>query len=86
MYRHLSNLGRVIVKGKFAPIVGIICMNMCMVDLTDIPEAKEYDEVVLFGEQNGEMIKVEELADKIGTINYEVTTRIPESVKRIFIY
>ena len=84
--RHLSNLGRVIVKGKFAPIVGIICMNMCMVDLTDIPEAKEYDEVVLFGEQNGEMIKVEELADKIGTINYEVTTRIPESVKRIFIY
>ena len=83
--RKISNIGRVLVKGKFAPVLGIVCMNMCMIDLTDIADVQEYDEVVLFGEQNGEMIAVEELADKIGTINYEVTTRMPENLARIFI-
>lgn len=74
--RKLSNSGRVLIHGQFAPVVGRVCMNMTMVDVTDIPKAKIEDEVVLLGKQGNNEVTAEELAQKMGTINYEVVTRI----------
>lgn len=72
--------GKVLINGHFAPIVGNVCMDLCMVDVTDIP-ANEGDEVVLFGEGLG----VVELAESIGTIPYEILTSISPRVKRVYI-
>lgn len=74
--RKLSNIGRVLIRGKSAPVVGRVAMNMIAVDLTDIVGAKPEDEVVLIGRQGEEEISADELAEKIGTINYEVVSRI----------
>ena len=70
----------VLLHGKRAPIVGNVCMDMTMVDVTDIPEAAEGDEVEIFGS----MIPVQELADALGTIPYEIFTNISERVKRVY--
>lgn len=83
--RHLSNIGQVLVKGKRCPIRGRICMNLTIVDVTDLKDVKIKDEVVLIGKQKKEFISAEELAKKIGTINYEVVTRINPEVPRIFV-
>lgn len=72
--------GRVLINGQYAPIVGNVCMDLCMVDVTDI-EAKEGDTVVLFGEE----LSVIELADSIGTIPYEILTSISPRVKRVYV-
>ncbi len=72
--------GKVKINGQYAPIVGNVCMDLCMVDVTDIP-AKEGDTVMLFGEG----LPVVELADSIGTIPYEILTSISPRVKRIYI-
>ena len=72
--------GKVMINGHYAPIVGNVCMDLCMVDVTDVP-AKEGDVVVLFGEA----LPVTELADAIGTIPYEILTSISPRVKRIYI-
>jgi len=77
--RGLSSIGEVLINNKRAKILGRICMNMMIIDITDIPETKINDEVILFG---GE-ITAEEIARKIGTINYEVVTRINPLIKRI---
>lgn len=80
--RKLSNqVGRVIINGKSAPIVGNICMDMCMVDVTDI-EAIEGDEVIIFGQE----IPITELAKKIGTIPYEILTSVSQRVKRVYVH
>lgn len=81
--RHLSNKGFVLIKGKRAPIVGKICMNICMVDVTDVPEVKVGDEVVLLGKQSKEQVTADEIAGIIGTIHYEVVTRINPLIPRI---
>lgn len=81
--RALSNLAYVLIHGKRAPIRGRICMNMCMADVTDIPDVKMGDEVVLLGRQGNEVITAEQLASWSGTINYELTTQIQTSVPRI---
>lgn len=83
--RHLGNSAEVLVRGRRARIVGRICMNLCMADVTDIPEVESGDEVVLIGRQAGAVLPVEELARKIGTINYEVVTRIPMHVPRVYL-
>ena len=83
--RALSNLAYVLIHGKRAPIRGRICMNMCMADVTDIPDVKMGDEVVLLGRQGDEIITAEQLASWSGTINYELTTQIQTSVPRIAI-
>jgi alanine racemase len=84
--RVLSGKGKVIVKGEYAPIIGRICMDQCMIDVTDIKtEIKAGDEVVLFGEQNGRKISVEDIAAKIGTINYEIVCLIGRRVPRVYI-
>lgn len=82
--RHHSNKGYVLIHGKKAPVIGRICMNMMMVDVTDIPKIRIEDEVVLIGRQGTEEITAEMLAEWSGTINYEVTTRINEKIPRIF--
>lgn len=78
--RKLSNgKGRMIIKGKTAPIVGNVCMDMCMIDITDIA-ANENDEVIVFGNEN----PITEVAKDIGTIPYEVLTNISRRVKRVY--
>ena len=83
--RRFSNNGHVLIGGKKCPIVGIICMNMCMVDVTRMPGAYAGDEAVLLGRQGTHEISVEELAAKIGTINYEIVTRINPLIPRILV-
>ncbi|MBE0478881.1 alanine racemase [Candidatus Aerophobetes bacterium] len=82
--RALSNKGEVLIKGKRAPVVGAVCMDMILVDVTRIPEVNVGDEVVLFGKQEGAEISVDELASKIGTINYEVICGISKRVPRVY--
>jgi len=77
--------GYVLVRGQRAAIRGRVCMNIIMVDLTDIPEAKLEDEVVLIGRDSEEEISAELFASWAGTINYEVTTRVNERIKRIIV-
>jgi len=81
--RALSNRGHVLIDGKEAPVLGRICMNMFMVDVTHIPKASLEDEVVLLGRQGKESISADTLAELIGTINYEVTTRISPLLPRV---
>ncbi len=78
--RKLSNgKGKMIVKGKEAPIIGNVCMDMCMIDITDI-HANENDEVIIFGDQN----PITDVAKDIGTIPYEVLTNVSRRVKRVY--
>ncbi|MDE6493226.1 MAG: bifunctional UDP-N-acetylmuramoyl-tripeptide:D-alanyl-D-alanine ligase/alanine racemase [Bacteroidales bacterium] len=78
--RHLGNgRGKVWVKGKRVPIIGSICMDMCMIDLTDT-DAVEKDEVIVFGPQN----PISNLAETLETIPYEILTGISQRVKRIY--
>ncbi len=72
--------GKVLINGKYAPIVGSVCMDLCMVDVTDI-EANEGDSVVVFGEG----LSVIDLAESIGTIPYEILTSVSSRVKRVYI-
>lgn len=74
--RKLSSVGTVLIRGKRCKVIGRVCMNMMMVDVTDVPSVRLEDEVVLIGRQEREEVTVDELAGKIGTINYEVVTRI----------
>lgn len=84
--RLLTNKGRVLVNGQFAPIVGKICMDQCMIDITGIDgHVNVGDEVVLFGRQNDSEIKVEDLAKSIGTINYEVVCIIGKRIPRVYL-
>jgi len=83
--RRLSNCGEVIINGKHAPVVGRVCMDTIMVDVTHIPDIKEDTEVVLIGSQGKKRITAEDIADKIGTIPYEVLTSIGRRVKRVYI-
>jgi len=75
-----NGIGHVLIHGKKAPVLGNVCMDMTMVDITGIPEAKEGDEVVVFGPG----LAITELAAMINTIPYEILTNTSERVKRIF--
>lgn len=83
--RFLSGKGRVLVRGQYAPVVGNICMDQCMIDVTDIPDVKKYDEVVLIGTQGENTILADEIAEKTGTINYEIVCRIGKRVPRVYV-
>lgn len=83
--RRLSNQSYVLIRGKRAPVRGRICMNLTMVDVTDIPDVCLEDEVVLIGRQGGDQIRADDLADMIGTIHYEVITRINWEIPRIIV-
>ena len=81
----LSNRGEVLIKGKRAPVVGSVCMDMTLVDVTHIPDVKVGNEVILFGRQDGAQLSADEVASKIGTINYEVLCGIDRRVPRVYI-
>ena len=83
--RELSGLAHVLVRGKRAPVRGRVCMNMCMVDVTDIPGAGLEDEVTLLGRQGDERITAEQLAAWRGTIAYEIVARIHPSLPRVVV-
>jgi alanine racemase len=80
--RKLSNAGRALINGQMVPVVGRVAMNMTMLDVTDVG-AQVDDEVVLLGRQGDSEIRVEELAEKIGTISYEVLARLNPMIPRI---
>jgi len=82
--RRLSNRGEVLIHGRRAPVVGKVCMDFIMVDVTDIPHVSLGDEVVLMGKQGKEEITPEEIADKIDSIPYEVLCSIGKRVRRIY--
>lgn len=82
-HRALSGRGQVLIRGQRAPLVGRICMDQCMADVTDIPEAQIGDEVVLLGEQGMETITADELAEWAGTISYEMFCAISPRVPRV---
>ena len=82
--RALSNRGAGLIKGRRAPIVGNICMDMIVLDVTNIPDIKMGDEVVLIGRQGDEMISAVELAEKIETIPYEILSAIGKRIPRIY--
>lgn len=82
--RSLSNLGYVLIHGKRAPILGRVCMDQFMVDVTDIPEARELDEVVLMGSSQDAFLGVEELGELSGRFPYEFVCCIGKRVPRIY--
>ncbi len=81
--RGLSNVGEVLVHGKRCPVIGRIAMNMFAIDLTPAPDARAEDEVVLLGSQGEDRITAEEIASKLGTINYEVVARVSPLLPRV---
>lgn len=83
--RALSGRGRMLVGGRYAPVVGRVCMDQLMIDVTGIPDVKRGDEVVAFGRQGGNAITAAELAEQIGTIPYEVTCLISKRVPRVYL-
>ncbi len=82
--RMLFNKGKVIVKEEYAPVAGKICMDQCMIDVTHINDVKVGDEVVLIGRKNDKKIDADDIAEWIGTINYEVLCMISKRVPRIY--
>ncbi len=79
--RLLSGRGEVLIKGYRAPLIGRICMDMCMIDVSGVKNVQPGDEVILFGEG----LPVDEVAEKLGTINYEVVCAIGKRVPRVYI-
>lgn len=82
--RLLSNRGEVLIRGRRAPVVGRVSMDLVTIDVTDIPDASLGDEVVLLGRSGGETITPEEIGGKIGTISYEVLCGVSARVPRVF--
>jgi alanine racemase len=83
--RALSNKGFVLVRGVRAPVVGRVCMDMCMIDVTDVPDAGTGDEVVLIGHQGSDRITADDIAAMTGTISYEVLCGISSRVPRTYL-
>ena len=83
--RLLTGKAKVIINGKFAPVVGRICMDQCMVDVTEVGPVDVGDEVILIGEQQGAKFNADDIASLIGTINYEVICMIKTRVPRVYV-
>lgn len=83
--RYLSGKGRVIVNGVYAPVVGNICMDQCMIDVTDVPDVKLGDEVVLMGSQGDLTILADEIGEKTGTINYEIVCAFGQRLPKVYV-
>ena len=82
--RLLSNRGQVLIHSQYAPITGRVCMDLTMVDVTDIPEAEVGDEVVLIGKSGAEEIRTEKIAEWAQTISYEILTGLGRRIQRIY--
>ncbi|MDR1246199.1 MAG: alanine racemase [Clostridiales Family XIII bacterium] len=83
--RVLTGKGRVIVRGEYAPIVGTICMDQCMIDLTYIEGAALGDEVIVIGAEGGKCVSAEEIGEKTGAINYEVLCGFGQRLPKVYI-
>ncbi len=83
--RKLSNRGYVLIKGKRCPVVGRVCMNLFMVDVSDVEGVSVNDEVVLLGRSGEEEITADTMASLIGSINYEVLARLNPFIQRVII-
>lgn len=83
--RAQSNIGRVIIHDRYAPITGRVCMDQFMIDVTHIPDVKVGDEVVLFGRRGDCEISVEEVAEPAASFNYEIVCNIGRRVPRVYI-
>lgn len=83
--RALSNRGELLVKGCRVPIVGRVCMDQLMVDVTEVEGVRAGDEVVIIGTQGKEQITAEELAEKLETINYEIVSTVGPRVERFYL-
>ncbi len=81
--RSPNNWGSVLIHGQEAPILGRVCMDQCMVDVTDIPQTRMGDEVVLIGRQGDAILTAEQVAERLDTINYEVVAEILARVPRV---
>jgi alanine racemase len=82
--RAQSGRGRVLIHGKYAPILGRVCMDQFMVDVTEIPEAAVRDTVTLIGEEAGNRISVEEVAAPAASFNYELVCNVARRVPRVY--
>ncbi|MBI1961319.1 MAG: alanine racemase [Parcubacteria group bacterium] len=83
--RGLSNKGDILIRGSRCAVLGNVCMNMCMVDATDVANVQRSDEAVLVGRQGDEEITLGQIADLLGTVHYEVAARINPFVQRIIV-
>ncbi len=84
--RHLSNRdAQMLVRGKRCPLLGRVTMDLMVIDVSHVPDAEVGDEVVLMGRQRDAEIPCVELSDKAGTITWDITTRIGQRVKRVFL-
>lgn len=83
--RKLGNNADVLIRKKRAPVIGTVCMDQMMVDITNVKDVEIGDKVVLLGEQGKECITADELADRCDTISYEILTSISDRVPRVFI-
>ena len=83
--RSLSNKGYVLIHGQKAPILGRVCMDQFMVDVTEIPDVKTGDEVTLLGKDGDEVISADTLGDLSGRFSYEFVCNISKRVPRIYI-
>ncbi len=81
----VSNRGSVLIRGRRVPIVGRVCMDMCMVDLTDVPDVALDDEAVIIGRQGQDEIPADELAELCGTISYDILCGISVRVPRLYL-
>ena len=84
--RLFSNNAEMLVQGCRVPVVGRVCMDMTMLDVTDVPNVSEGDEVVILGRQGEEMITAAELAEKINTISYEILTTLGARARKAYLH
>ena len=85
LYRSFSNNISFLLHGKRVPQVGRICMDMCMIDISKVPEAQVNDVVTVFGEDGGDEIEVESLSNRLNTIPYEILCGINKRIPRIYL-
>jgi alanine racemase len=84
--RLLSNQGEVLIRGQRAPVIGRVCMDMIMIDVTDVGGVQEGEEVILLGRQGDQAFLADEWAARLGTISYEILCNISKRVPRTYLW
>jgi len=83
-FRGLSNRGYVLVRGEKSPIIGRVCMDQTMIDVSHLPHIESGEEVVIYGEQQGQWIMMDEQARLLNTVNYELATSVGYRIPRLY--
>jgi alanine racemase len=83
--RSLSNVGHVLIKGKKAPIIGLVNMSIMIVDISNIHDVEKWEEVVLIGRQGNAEITVSSFSEQMYLVNYELLVRLPSQIPRIVV-